>query len=160
LRKLWAINSIDALHAFFQELNNYLARSPDQVRSNSPEPVRPPGRVILTRVSPLGIFIRRAQLEFTRIQFHDTVQLWIAFLKFRSPTEAAWRKRNPNAAISLDGSFSSLEPDVIRQACYGFHLDDDGEDAVNSSEDIERILEFQLDRLQSMTFLPLLLLGI
>jgi anaphase-promoting complex subunit 5 len=155
LKRLWAINCLDALHEFFHRLNDFLARSPDQIKADGPTvvPPRPSGRILLSRVSPLGIFLRRAQLEFTRIQFHDTVTLWTAFVKFRAPTEATWKKRNPAAAgLPLDASLADLEPeqaDELLNACYGSSGDGYENAPVCSSEDIEKILEFQLDRLQS-----------
>jgi anaphase-promoting complex subunit 5 len=154
LKRLWSINCLDALHEFFHVLNDCLERTQEQIRADGPGtvPTRPPGRILLSRVSPLGIFVRRSQLEFTRMQFHDAVSLWTTFIAFRAPTEATWKKRNPTAAsTAFDASLADLDSGQslkIFNACYG--LDETGsQDAPTySSEDIERVLEFHLDRLQ------------
>jgi anaphase-promoting complex subunit 5 len=151
LKRIWSIDCLHSLHQFFRDLGEYVVPPHD---ANPDEVVpRPTGHVILTRVSPLGMFIRRAQLEYTRIQFHDAVNLWTAFLKFRAPTEDAWRKRNPSAArLSFDAGISDLSlenKDDLLQACYGSLDANDLDDAEFSTEDIEAMLEFQLDRLQS-----------
>jgi anaphase-promoting complex subunit 5 len=149
LKRIWSIDCLHSLHQFFKVIGGYLV-PPHEPNSGEAAP-RP--TIILTRVSPLGMFVRRAQLEFTRIQFHDAVSLWTAFLKFRAPTEDAWRKRNPSATrLSLDAGISDLSienKDDLLQACYGSLDANDLDDAEFSTEDIEAMLEFQLDRLQS-----------
>lgn len=151
LKKLWSIDCLHSLHQFFNDLGGYLVPPHG---ASSGEAVSPPkGHVALSRVSPLGMFIRRAQLEFTRIQFHDAVSLWTAFLKFRAPTEASWRKRNPSASrLSFDAGIPNLNfenKNELLQACYGSLDPNHLENAEFSTEDIEAMLEFQLDRLQS-----------
>jgi anaphase-promoting complex subunit 5 len=153
LKRLWSINCLDALHDFFHGLNERLERTQEQIRADGvgAVPTRPTGRILLSRVSPLGIFVRRAQLEFTRMQFHDTVNLWTAFVSFRSPTEAAWKKRNPTASAILDASLADLGSEQslkLLHACYGVDEAGSGDALIYSSEDIERVLEFHLDRLQ------------
>ena len=151
LKRLWSIDCLHSLHRFFKDLSGCLV-PPHEPNTGEVAP-RPTGHVVLTRVSPLGMFLRRAQLEFTRIQFHDAVNLWTAFLKFRAPTEDVWRKRNPSAArLSFDAGISDLSlenRDDLLQACYGSLDANDLDDAEFSTEDIEAMLEFQLDRLQS-----------
>ncbi|QDS68475.1 hypothetical protein FKW77_010842 [Venturia effusa] len=152
LKTLWSIDCLHALHQFFNDLDGYLVppHGVDASKANS----LPDGHVALSRVSPLGVFLRRARLEFTRIQFHDAVSLWTAFLKFRAPTEASWRKKNPSAPrLSLDTGISELsienKSDLL-QACYGSLDPNQLEDAEFSTEDIEAMLQFQLDRLQKL----------
>ncbi|KAE9976717.1 hypothetical protein EG328_002432 [Venturia inaequalis] len=152
LKKLWSIDCLHSLHQFFNDLGAYLVPPHG---TNSDEVVKPPNcHVALTRVSPLGIFIRRAQLEFTRIKFHDAVSLWTAFLNFRAPTEDGWRKKNPSASQKpLDAGISNFNlenQNHLLQACYGSLDPNQLENAKFSTEDIEAMLEFQLDRLQKL----------
>ncbi|RDI80150.1 hypothetical protein Vi05172_g9914 [Venturia inaequalis] len=152
LKKLWSIDCLHSLHQFFNDLGAYLVPPHG---NNSDEVVKPPNcHVALTRVSPLGIFIRRAQLEFTRIKFHDAVSLWTAFLNFRAPTEDGWRKKNPSASQKpLDAGISNFNlenQNHLLQACYGSLDPNQLENAKFSTEDIEAMLEFQLDRLQKL----------
>jgi anaphase-promoting complex subunit 5 len=154
LKRLWSINSLDALHSFFHGLGDHLGRTPDQIKADATgtTSTRPYGRILLSRVSPLGVFVRRAQLEFTRIQFQDAVNLWTSFIAFRAPTEGTWIKRNPaSAGIPFDASFVDLGNEQsleLLHACYGPNRLGNPEATTFSSEDIEKILEFHLDRLQ------------
>jgi anaphase-promoting complex subunit 5 len=143
---LWAIDSLHALHEFFGQLESYLV--PQQKHQQE----RPANRILLSRTSPLGMFFRRVQLEFTRLQFNDASKLWTGFLKFRVPTEAAWRKRNPVVTgPSFDlaiAEFDVHQPDTLSLAAYGSTDANELDEAGPSSEDIEQLLEFDLDKLQ------------
>lgn len=154
LKKIWSIDCLHSLHQFFNDLDAYLV-PPHGVNSGEVAS-KSNGHVALTRVSPLGMFIRRAQLEFTRIKFHDAVSLWTAFLKFRAPTEDSWRKKHPSASqASFDAGISNLNlenKNDLLLACYGSLDPNQLEDAEFSTEDIENVLEFQLERLQSGCF--------
>lgn len=145
LNRLWSIDSLHVLHAFFEELNEYL----QPVGSRQEEKGE---RILLSRTSPLGMFFRRAHLEFTRLQFDDTGKLWVGFLKFRAPTESVWRKRNPHSpGPSFDkaiAEYNLQNPDRIALAAYGATNANDLEDAGPSVEDVERLLEFDLEKLQ------------
>ena len=109
--------------------------------------------VRLSRYSPLGLFVRRAQLEFTRLQFHDSVKLWKALVKYRLPTYRAWARKNPpdeQGAIDANlidiGESSSA---LLMPVMYG-NMDDDSEyDRIVSTKDVERLLEFQVGEMQS-----------
>lgn len=154
LKKLWAIDSFDALHSFFDDLSDLLVRTREQAEREAEAGISPPtDRILLSRVSPLGTFVRRAQLEFTRLQFHDASRLWMAFLKFKEPTAATWRKRNPSAsATSFDVnllSFDLEQSGLLLDVAYGPLEDLDESSGLVSTDDVERILEFQTDRLQS-----------
>lgn len=155
LKRLWEINSFDALHVFFDHLSILLAKTREEQRSDAEQGiVNPPdNRILLSRTSPLGTFIRRAQLEFVRIQFHDAVTLWKSFISYRQPTWATWRKRNPLAGresfdVNLDGD---VMHDRLTNAIYGQDLTKDAQIAGDvSTDDLERLLEFQVDEMQSM----------
>jgi anaphase-promoting complex subunit 5 len=149
LKRLWAINSFDALHTFFDELSDILAGS----REDSDRD--PSDHMYLSRSSPLGTFVRRAQLEFTRLQFHDAVKLWSAFLKYKAPS-AQWTRRIAGIGIDVNVTDLGLRPgDGLFQAAYG-HLEDlSGPEEMVSVDDIERILEFQVDRIQRMPSLKI-----
>ena len=77
----------------------------------------------------------------------------MAFLIYKEPTLTTWRRRNPNLNItSFDSNIQDigLEPgDRLFEVAYG-HIEQDiePEDMV-STDDIERVLEFQIEKLQS-----------
>lgn len=149
LEKLWLIDSLHSMHEFFRNLKNIVAQiGPPAQQAN---PTR--GKILLARTSPLGIFVRRAQLEFTRLQFDDTVKLWTNFMRFRQPSEESWRKRNSMApTLSFDDNFSDLQVDPhgkLVAAIYPGFGNDETSELELSTEEMERLLEFQIDKLQS-----------
>lgn len=117
LKKLWEINSYDALHEFITSLQELLADPKDTQKL-----VRVDGqRSYLTKTSVLGCFVRRAALEFVRLQFHESLQLWQSFIQFREPTLTMWRKRNPSAGpLSFDSMLDGMSmDDALVQHLYG-----------------------------------------
>ncbi|KAI4248441.1 MAG: hypothetical protein L6R40_001001 [Gallowayella cf. fulva] len=112
LKQLWAINSLHALHAFFNELPLLLEKPLDEGAGETEDlEHRRPKHILFSRNSPLGAFVRRSQLEFTRLQFHDATSLWKSLIIYRSSTLAVWQRRNPAAGLH---SFDSvLQADSI-----------------------------------------------
>ena len=146
LKRLWELNSFDALHSFFTDIQSLVVDPND----GSGEHVREPGeRCSMSKNSILGCFIRRASLEYTRLQFNDAVSLWRSFVVFREPTLAIWKKRNPGAgAMSFDVNLDGLGlRDLIVQKAYGDAKDN--KSFMVSTDDVERLLEFQVDIMQS-----------
>ena len=152
LKKLWALDSLDALHAFFEQLSLVLKKTPGDDGSHAASD-RPRNRqMLLSRTSPLGIFVRRAQLEFSRLQFHDTVNLWQSFVAYRSSTAPQWRRRNPSANMSLDvnldGAWSSnTAVSLALDAGVGERMIKKSEEF--STDDVEKLLETQVNQMQS-----------
>lgn len=155
LKELWQIDSVNSIHVFFDSLVSLL-EAPVEALSRSEDstaiPIR--DRMRLSKTSPLGLFVRRSRLEFTRLQIHDVISLWKSFVAFRQPTFLKWRKRNPirpntiSDANSMDSNYS--QNDKIKEVLYG---DPDGVLLGNtnfSTDDVGKIFEFQVDQLQSM----------
>ncbi len=144
LKSMWEMNSFDALHALFDNLGELLM-SPPSIEEEVQD------RIYLSKTSPLGVFVRRARLEFDRLQFEDTIALWSSYVKYRAPT-AQWSKRLAGLAASgVDAVIADLgmqEGDPVYEMAYGTLNDtDDGTQGI-SVDDLDRVLEFQLDRLQ------------
>lgn len=82
----------------------------------------------------------------------------MAFLRYREPTAAAWRRRNPNAPGSgFDVNMDELElgpGDQLFDAAYGHLSETTAAEEMVSTDDIERLLEFQADRLQRSYYYP------
>jgi anaphase-promoting complex subunit 5 len=152
LRKLWAMNSLHALHDFFQDLTKILTKNRTQPLVEAQNDKAPKGKILLSRVSPLGVFIRRAQLEFTRLQFDDSVRLWVSFTKFRNVSEPLWRKRRPSVGSStIDSNLAdlSLGTDApLANIVYPSLQDNTEYEPQLSTEEMERLLDFQLEKLQ------------
>ena len=155
LKKLWSLNCQDALDLFLSSTPALLAKSRDQLlreRESGEEDSEPGGRIL--RTSPLGAFIRRCHLEYTRLQFHDAMNLWQSFLAYRLPTRQAWEKKNAqDGRSSLDANFSDLNIDAshpLAQIMYGKLAIEDEDDTGLSTYDVEKLMEFQVSELQRL----------
>ncbi|ROW07174.1 hypothetical protein VPNG_07391 [Cytospora leucostoma] len=98
LAKLWAIDSLDALHEFFDSQPMLLATKEDIRLMVEPEDGAQTSRFPLVSNSPLAMFVRRAHLEFNRLHFEDVSTLWKDFIVYRQPTASAWIRRNPSSS--------------------------------------------------------------
>jgi anaphase-promoting complex subunit 5 len=146
LKHMWEMNSFDALHALFDNILDLVTPPPPGTTEEEAS-----DRIFLSKTSPLGAFVRRAHLEFTRLQFDDSMKLWSCFIKYRAPT-AQWTKRLAGLASSgVDVVVSEMglaSSDSVYEIAYG-HLEEHGEEGEGRSlDDLDRILDFQLDRLQ------------
>lgn len=146
LKHMWEMNSFDALHALFDSIKDLIDAPPPGTQDGEVL-----DRIYLSKTSPLGIFVRRAHLEFTRLQFDDSMKLWSSFIRYRAPT-AQWTKRLAGLAsggVDMVVAEMGLRPgDDVYEIAYG-HLEDEEEDTEGVSlDDLDRILDFQLDRLQ------------
>jgi anaphase-promoting complex subunit 5 len=154
VNKLWSIDCNDSLHEFFENLSPLVAKTREeqaQERQSGKEPEE--GRMLLSRTSPMGSFVRRAQLEFTRLQFHDAITLWKSFIAFRLPTRGAWARRNASATREgiIDVNLQELEAETasaLKAAVYG-DLREPHKTGSISTNDVERLLEFQVGEMQS-----------
>ena len=154
LKKLWDVNSLDALNVFFDGLSLLLEKSPEKQQKDAEEGIAPASnRMLLSRNSPLGAFVRRSQLEFTRLQIHDSVTLWKSFIKYREPTLPLWRKRNPTAGRnSFDTNLEDRNigwGNALRKIAYSDFDDNPSKEAIVSTDDVEKLLEYQVDQMQS-----------
>jgi anaphase-promoting complex subunit 5 len=156
LKNLWSLDSMDALETFFSDvIPSMLAKSRDeqiQDRDNGIAP-EPEDRMRLSRSSPLGAFVRRSYLEYTRLQFHDSVKLWTGFVKYRLPTYTYWSRRHRGAeGKTVDANLRALGLDStshLSQVVYGNIEYDEEDEGVVSIKDAERLVEFQVGELQS-----------
>ena len=162
LKKLWEINSLDALHSFFTNLETYLI---DTDGTNKGAAVREHGeKSPLSKTSVLGCFVRRAALEHTRMAFTDEIMLWKSFIIYREPTLPEWRKRNLGVGpLSFDINLKGLSLEgALFNHVYGRLKDSrdcqqkgpqllaNGALGHVSTDDVERLLEFQVDVMQRM----------
>lgn len=162
LKRLWLLDCFDSLEEFITNLGDILVKSREELirdRNHGIAPDPRPNR--LGRASPLGSFVRRAQLEYTKLRFDDAIQLWTAFIKYRMPTYRAWAKRHPRASQSMvDGNLADLGVDLaspLAKVVYGETEDGNEIKAGMSIKDIERLLQFQVGELQSkseMWYIP------
>jgi len=175
LEKLWGIDSLNALQEFFERRTDLLARTKEELRAmaEAGEEVPPrwrEGAVLLGRNSPFGAFVRRVSLEFARLQFNHSAELWKAFVKYRQPTAGYWRRRNPQyGRLSFDSvlmtgehEWGGAETEELAVAAYGDMLLEGlggghGEGGKSdrlpvSTDDVDNLLEYQVEQIQSKYF--------
>jgi anaphase-promoting complex subunit 5 len=148
LSKLWNINSLDALHVFIDSLSSML------VKPKAQEP-----GVKLSRNSLFGTFIRKSQMELGRLPWHETTELWKDFVRYRQPTAHYLRRRVPGfGRLSFDhvllmGEQQDWDPESIStlaSVAYGDMLVGGPTSTLPvSTDDIETLLEFQIEQMQS-----------
>ncbi|KAF2793374.1 hypothetical protein K505DRAFT_41708 [Melanomma pulvis-pyrius CBS 109.77] len=148
LKHLWGMDSFHALHNLFENIGNVMLTSRASLTG---EELTDFG--LITETSPLGLFVRRARLEFNRLQLDDTMKIWSAFLAFRAPT-AKWSERLAGIAspgVDINTTNMGLKPgDDLYEVVYGHLAQDVEKSAEVSIDDLERLLEFQLEKLQRL----------
>ncbi|PGH26692.1 hypothetical protein AJ80_01638 [Polytolypa hystricis UAMH7299] len=154
LKKIWQIDCSDSLDQFIKKISDILVKTREEQlkdRNNGTAPVT--DRMLLSRASPLGAFVRRAQLEYTRLQFHDAVALWRGFIKYRLSTYQAWAKKNPlESHTKVDVNLLELGIDLtghLAKVVYGNLEEGMDTDVGMSTKDMEWLLEFQIGEMQN-----------
>ncbi|KAF7548347.1 hypothetical protein G7Z17_g7130 [Cylindrodendrum hubeiense] len=159
LGKLWSINSLDALHEFFETLPGMLSKSREERRrlADLGEPEEEEG-IKLSPNSPLGTFVRRARLEYQRLRFHDCTELWKNFVRYRQPTAHYLKRKIPGfGRLSFDNVLLLGEQEDwdhkgvmdLASVAYGDMLTGDQSSTLAvSTDDIETLLEFQIEQMQ------------
>ena len=146
IREMWQIGSIDSLFRLLDSLGSLLVSSQDEVREDEARPV-----IRLSATSPLGTFVRRARVEFSRLPFDDIVHLWCAFVAYRAPT-APWTKRSTGLISSnvdhVATEMGLAQEDTLVHIACGRLVEKVNSSYSLSMNDLERTLEFQLDKLQ------------
>jgi len=137
LARLWDLEGPDALFALFQRMEELM--NPPLVTEQHTETPR------ISRASPLGQFIRRCCVEFTRLQFSDTNALWHAFCDFRNSSYADWAPRNAEKAQALqDAQLSWAASELSLDAKAS------AEQMQTSTEDTSLLLTFSIHQLQKL----------
>ena len=138
LKRLWQLEGMDSLHAFFEHLEALVAPGiADSQETSLPR---------LSRSSPLGQLVRRSVVEFTRLQFADSMILWNALASFREPSYDMWSSRNPGAARQRDeGTPSWMESYLSANGAPNELLH-----GSTSVEDSHTLLSFSVQRLQKL----------
>ncbi len=157
LGKLWKLNSFDALHVFFESLPGLLVKArKDQDSGTKSGSAVSEDRIVLSRTSLLGVFVSHAHLEFERLQFHDSVSLWKDLIAYREPTLGMWRRRNSSAGkMSFDTNLQGWGQgwgQGLTEVVYGGLAEKGVFGGTVSTDDVERLLEFQVEEMQSLCF--------
>ncbi|KAL5331253.1 hypothetical protein ACEPPN_000782 [Leptodophora sp. 'Broadleaf-Isolate-01'] len=160
VRKLWEIDSLDALHEFFATRGNLLARNREEIKKDGELGIPPPSddMILLSRTSPLGSFIRRAKVEYERLRFSDALSLWVAFVEWREESRTYWAKRNGGLErwagdrVLAEGQEEwGLEAtEMLEHITYGALSTENSNQGGISTDDVEKLLEFQVEQMQKL----------
>jgi anaphase-promoting complex subunit 5 len=163
LEKLWAIDSLDAVHVFFARRSHLLAKTREEVKKDSEIGIPPASAdmIILSRTSPFGSFVRRANVEFDRLRFSDTQSLWKAFVRWRQETRSYWARRKgmlnrwagDKALSDGEDEWGPEATEMLELVAYGGLEIEDGNEGCVSTDDVEKLLEFQVEQMQSKSYL-------
>lgn len=159
LKRLWDLNSLHKMQEFFEYIPVMLALTREEKRrmAEAGQDIPPEETIRFTANSPCGKFIRRCYLEFFRLRFHDVGHLWKEFVRYRQPTVAYVSKRYHDLpALSFDSVLQEGQHEWldrtgdVASVVYGDVLvDPQAAQLPVSSEDAEKLLEFQVDQMQS-----------
>lgn len=159
LKKLWDIDSLDALHEFFARRTNLLAKTAEELKKDNELGIPPPSpdMIILSRTSPFGSFVRRSKVEFERLRFSDAVSLWAAFVKWRQDSRTYWARRNnglgrwtgDRALVEGQEEWGAEATEMLELVAYGGLSIEEAGDGRVSTDDVEKLLEFQVEQMQS-----------
>lgn len=153
LAKLWAVDSLDALHDFFDSQLALLATKEDvRLMVEFGDGAQSSSFPLMSN-SPLAMFARRAHLEFNRLHFEDASSLWKGFIIYRQPTAPTWTRRNSlSSPARFDKVLDDSESDwgegahTIESIAYG----DLGAFRVSASAHcLDKLIEFQVAQMQS-----------
>lgn len=81
----WTTADLDQLHHLFDRIYSIVTPEDPEERK-------------ITPASPIGHFIRRCNVEWTRLRFADSLALLNAYKSYIEPTWASWARTQPEAA--------------------------------------------------------------
>ncbi|RKF64418.1 Anaphase-promoting complex subunit 5 [Erysiphe neolycopersici] len=157
-KKLWDIDSLDALHVFFSQLTNLLVRTHEEIKKDNEIGIPLPSKdmILLSRTSPFGSFIRKSSIEFERLKFCDSIALWTAFNRWRYGDKCD-HMTNKEAIPKWVGDMvlNDLENNKGKDSKEKFGLivytplkSHDTEESYISTDDVGKLLEFQVEKMQ------------
>ena len=140
LRVSWKLTDLDQLFNFFQSLPQLF-----MIRRHEPQErqVEIP-QVVLGPKSLFGAFIRRSRVEFERLPFQDAMALWHNYDHFRTPAKPA------GAVDPIIEEFGLEAPATFYETMDSSCTSEGSVRGKLSSFDMERLLTFQVEKMQSM----------
>lgn len=163
LEKLWDIDSLDAVHEFFATRSRLLAKTREEIKKDGEIGLPPASAdiIILSRTSPFGSFVRRANVEFERLRFGDAQSLWKAFVRWRQGSRSYWARRKgllnrwagDKALGDGEDEWGADATEMLELVAYGWLNIEDGKEGCVSTDDVEKLLEFQVEQMQSKFYL-------
>ncbi|PBP28472.1 anaphase-promoting complex protein [Diplocarpon rosae] len=96
-----------------------------------------------------------SKVEYERLAFSDALALWIAFAKWREESRKYWAKKNgglgrwagDRALEEGEAEWGSDATEMLELVAYG-GLSIEDQDGATSTDDVEKLLEFQVEQMQ------------
>jgi anaphase-promoting complex subunit 5 len=154
LQRLWTIDSLHVLHSFLNARGALLepTRGEDMLPRESAITMR------LSPGSPFAAFVSKSAFEYTRLRFQEMCTLWKQFVVYRQPSAAYMRRRDRSFnRLSFDSVLLSSEPDWggenttrVAEVVYQDMITGLKKASIPvTMDDLERLLDFQIDQMQS-----------
>lgn len=149
---MWKISNLDLLFDFFKSLPCLFGSRDKQFADDE--------QTVLSKTSLIGTFVRRSTLEYERLNFQDSVRLWQNYQRFRAPSSPPGRLFVRTDA-DIDTDLNVLDMDrrpngqILSILAKEEREDDQGASNVVSLIDVEKLLAFQIERMQSKLFVIL-----
>lgn len=102
LTRLFELNGPDSIDQLVQKAQALVAPVTPAVDDG--------GNIKVSRCSPLGQFLRRCNVEFTRLQLIDSLALWRALYDYRVSQWDHWASRHSELALELQKRPASWVP--------------------------------------------------
>jgi len=128
----WTTADLDQLHHLFDRLYGILTPEDPEDRKVTP-------------ASPIGHFIRRCNVEWTRLRFADSLALLNAYKSYIESTWESWARTQPEAAQAYASKDSNA--DSVPGAIHGIPST---EAPMISSDDIDIALSTSIHSLQKL----------
>ena len=158
LQRLWTIDSLHVLHSFLNARGALIEPSKDRGGYADMLPAESAIAMRLSPGSPFAAFVSKAAFEYTRLRFQEMCTLWKQFVIYRQSSAAYMRRRNKSFnRLSFDSVLLSNEPDwggenTTRVAEVVYQDMVTGMERASipvTMDDLERLLDFQIDQMQS-----------
>ncbi|KAI5301793.1 anaphase promoting complex subunit 5 [Ascosphaera pollenicola] len=153
LSEIWGLQCLDSLEEFVDNMSLYVHRTREELIYERDHHIPPERTRRLGRNFPLGAFIRKAQLEYSKLQFQEAAELWRGFMKFRMTTLQSMTSRQRKILSEfIDTDLLCVGPDLAKKlvnVAYGDLGDPQDNENILNGIDFERLFEFQVSQMQS-----------
>lgn len=158
LQRIWQIDSLHVVHSFLNARGG-LVEPPKEEGFKDPLPKGSAISIRLSPGSPFAAFVGKAAFEYTRLRFEEMCTLWKQFVIYRQPTANHMRRRNKSfSRLSFDNVLLASEPEwgdestnrVAEVVYEGMMSGLDKPPIPVTMDDLERLLDFQINKMQSM----------
>lgn len=153
LAEAWGLACLDSLDDFIENMSLLVEKTREELIFERDNQIQPDRSRRLGRNFPLGAFVRKAQLEYSKLQFQETAELFRGFQQLRLSTlQTMTNEQRKTLQGCLDVDILGVGPELSKKlSAVAFrHLESpSSEESVLNGIDFERLFEFQVSQMQS-----------